>query len=344
MRATEAHSFRLAALAARVKLTKAGHFDQVIAAINTMIGTLTREDQDDVAKRDQCKEEYQKIASTVANVTWLIQKNVAKIDKLSKLIKLRNEQRDKAISDIADITEVLRIMKLERESGNQDFGNKKEEDQNAIDVLTSAMTALAAYYKKHKIDFGPIQGSVKGSALIQKDGPDFDVSADQAPDAVFSGKGKRKDETKGIVQIMTSLIEELDEGIKNDMKAEETAQLQYEALRDEGLALKADLNTKKVSLESAIAKRGEEKQAEEEDKEGNDVDLQAERDYKASITDDCDFTIRTFTKRATAREAEMQGLVGAKESLVGANPTFMQRGKVFDDAALPSARFLGLGR
>merc|ERR550525_1226873 len=112
------------------------------------------------------------------------------------------------------------------------------------------------------------------------------------------------------------------------MKAEEVAQLSYEGLRDEGLALKSDLIEKKTSLEAAIAKRGREKEAEEADKLDNERDLEAEQDYKASITNDCDFIIRTFTKRATARVAEMRGLTGAKEYLVGANPStaeFLQR-------------------
>merc|ERR1719203_1810375 len=343
--ATETHSFRLAALAARVKLTKAGHFDQVIAAITTMINTLTTEGQEDIAKRDQCKEEYQKIKSTVKNVTWLIEKNVAKIDKLERAIKMRKRQRDKAIADIAEVDETLRVLKQEREEENEAFENSKLADQSAIDVLISARTALIAYYKKHNIELGPIQGAVKGLALAQRQAPDFDVSADQAPEAVFSSKGKRKDETKGIVQIMTMLIEDINDEIKNDMKAEEVAQLKYEGLRDEGLALKSDLIAKKTSLEAAIAKRGQEKQAEEADKLDNENDLQAEQDYKASITNDCDFIIRTFTKRATAREAEMRGLTGAKEFLVGANPStaeFVQRQKVFDDRAFSSARFLGL--
>jgi len=300
-----------------------------------------------VDREECCKDEYLKIESKVKNVTWLIEKNVAKIDKLARIIKRRTEQRDKAIQDIADVTEVLRVLKEERETENEAFENAKLDDQNAIDLLISARTALAAYYKKHEIDFGPIQGDVKGLALNQRQGPDFDVSADQAPEAVFSGKGKRKDETKGIVQIMTMLIEDINDEIRNDMKAEENAQLNYEALRDEALALKKDLIAKKISLNTAIAKRGEEKQAEEDDKADNEHDLKEELEYKADITDDCDFIIRTFTKRATAREAEMRGLVGAKELLVGANPPktgFMQRERAFDDRALPSARFLGLGR
>merc|ERR1719203_1293213 len=232
----------------------------------------------------------------------------------------------------------------EREEENRNFAASKQSDQDAIQLLSDARKALFKYYTKNKIAIGPLQGAVKGLALEQRQ-PDFDISADQSPEAVFSSKGKRKDEAKGILQIMTMLIEDLNDEIKNDMKAEELAQLKYEGLRDAGLALKSDLIEKKTSLEAAIAKRGREKDAEEADKLDNERDLSQEQDYKASITNDCDFIIRTFTKRATAREAEMRGLAGAKEYLVGANPSaaeFVQRQKVFDDRAFSSARFLGL--
>merc|ERR1711957_206061 len=84
--------------------------------------------------------------------------------------------------------------------------------------------ALSKFYKKAKVEMGPLQGGVK--SLLQQ--PEFDVSADQAPDTVFSGKGKRKDESKGILQILQMIMEDLDDEIKNSMKAEESAQLEYE--------------------------------------------------------------------------------------------------------------------
>ena len=43
--------------------------------------------------------------------------------------------------------------------------------------------------------------------LLQE--PVFKVSADQAPDASFSGKGSHKGESKGIVSILTMIIEDL---------------------------------------------------------------------------------------------------------------------------------------
>jgi len=180
--------------------------------------------------------------------------------------------------------------------------------------------------------------------------PDFDISADQAPDTVFSGKGKRKNEAKGIVQILTTIIEDLNDEIRNDMKAEEGAQLEFEKLVAEAQQLRKELVAKKVSLTSAIAKRGEAKQAEQQDKSANEEDLQDEHDYKASITDDCDFIIRTFEKRAAARSAEMRGLVGAKEYLAGfqqqSEAALLEKGSLprpaFDDSALSRMKFLGV--
>jgi len=348
--ATATHSLRLASMAVQLREAKVGHFGKVLFSIGEMIKTLKQEGLDDIAKRDQCKDEYQNIESKVNNVTWLIQKNVAKIDRLESLIQLRTEQKLKTIEEINDVDAMTAGLTQTRTAENTAFANAKAADQQAIDLLMSARSALASYFTNHSIDMGPIQGSVKALALAQQ--PEFAVSADQAPDTVFSGEGHRKNEAKGILQILTSIIEDLDDEVKNSMKAEEEAQLEYEAQMASAKKLREELVAKKVSLETAISTRGGEKLAEEEDKSSNEGDLQSEKDYKVSITNNCDFIIRTFEKRAASRAAEMQGLEGAKEylakyvasqgeaALLEKKPAL--RGPTFDDTALANTRFLGL--
>merc|ERR1719377_26615 len=80
--ATEANSMRLASLAASVRMAKTGHFDGVIKAIDGVEDTLKDEGHEDIEKRDHCKEEYLEIESTVHELNWKIENNVAKIDKL----------------------------------------------------------------------------------------------------------------------------------------------------------------------------------------------------------------------------------------------------------------------
>jgi len=341
--ARHAHSLRLAALAVRVQGTKAGHFDEVIGAIDEMIKTLKEEDLADIAKRDQCKEEYKKIASVIGEVTWLIEKNEAKIDKLLKTIEDLEAEKAKTIEEIAAVDQHMKDITAVRKEENAEFLKSKEDDQKVIKLLAKARAAIVKYYKKNDIDMGPIQAGAKDLVFEQED-PEFAISEDQAPEAVFSGKGKRKNESKGIVSIMTMLIEDVADEIKNAMKAEEEAQLAYEEQMATAKKLRKTLVTKKVNLEVQIAKTEEDLKDEEADKKKNEGDLKDEEDYKASIKPDCDWILKAFTERAEKRAAELDGLTGAKEYLVGYKPSLLERRvtKAFDDDKLPGLKFLAL--
>jgi len=345
--ATHSRSLRLAALAAQVRLAKVGHFDKVLQAIDEMIATLKSEDTADIAKRDQCKSEYQSISSKVAEINWLIEKNEAKIDKLEKLIALRTEQRLKTIEEIKIVKQEIVEMNATRKEENDAFLFAKKEDQQAIELLMNARDVLSSYYVKNNITMGPIQGSVKDLGLVQQ--PEFDIDADQAPEAIFSHKGKRKNEAKGIVQIMTTIIEDLDDEIKNGMRAEEVAQLDYEKQFAAAYALQQTLIQKKADLQAMITKRGEEKTFELGLLEQNKGDLKDELDYKKSITPDCDWIIGAWKTRAEQRTSEMDGLVKAKEYLAGfasgGEAALLEKqksGRTFDDTALSKIRFLGM--
>eukprot|EP00401_Gymnodinium_catenatum_P036341 CAMPEP_0117576396 /NCGR_PEP_ID=MMETSP0784-20121206/62774_1 /TAXON_ID=39447 /ORGANISM="" /LENGTH=735 /DNA_ID=CAMNT_0005375643 /DNA_START=50 /DNA_END=2254 /DNA_ORIENTATION=+ len=346
-KATEAHSLRLAVLAAQVREAKVGHFDKVIAAIDSMVETLKAEDAADIAKRDQCIEEYKNIDSTVGQVTWLIEKNVAKIDKLEGLIAARTAEKAATIEEIGRVTQEIKDMTAQRQEENAAFKHAKAEDQAAIALLVEARSALSAYYSNHTIELGPIQGEKKGLALVSLHAePVFEVSADDAPEAIFAGDGSRKHETKGIVQIMTMLIEDLNDEIRNGMKDEESAQLKYEELLGSAQALKASLEAKELSLQQTIAFLGGEKADEHAAKSGNQADLKDELAYKADIKTDCDWIMAAFTERATRRQAELKGLTEAKAYLAGYDKASLleQRRPAFDDSVLPRIGFLGLGR
>merc|ERR1719248_82077 len=110
-----------------------------------------------------------------------------------------------------------------RKEENQEFLDAKSNDEGAIQLLEQAKVALSKFYEKNKIELGPIQGSTK---LLQE--PVFEVSAEQAPDATFSDKGSRKNESKGIISILTMIIEDLYGEIKVGMKGEEMTQLEFE--------------------------------------------------------------------------------------------------------------------
>merc|ERR1719272_360203 len=162
-----------------------------------MMVVLQDEQNDDIKKRDKCKLQYTSVASVIQEQDWKIENNVAMIDKLQALIEKRTEEKEETIKQIEEVTQEMKDMEEQRTEENTAFVKGKEEDISAIEIMTQAKKALAEYGKKNMVE------------LLQQ-GPEFEKSADQAPDTEFSGKGKRKGESKGILSIMTMLIEDLE--------------------------------------------------------------------------------------------------------------------------------------
>jgi len=323
--ATKTQSLRLAQLAADARMAKSGHFDEVINAIDEILTVLKEEEAADIAKRDECKDKFHEIESTVADLTWKISVNDANMNKLQKQIEKRTEEKEDTIASIEDVNDQIKRLEDQRKEENDAFKQSKSDDTAAIELLKAARGAISKYYKENKIE------------MLQKP---FAVSEDQAPDADFTGAESRKTETKGILSLMTMLIEDLNDEIKNGMDGEEEAQLEFEKMVKAAKKLKEELISKKVSLEDIIAKRGEQKTSESEKKDNNNEDKTSEVDYKKEIKPDCDFILGAFENRALKRSAERDGLTQAKSILAGAKPSLLER--PFDDRAFSKIRFLSV--
>jgi len=334
----KSHSVRLAALAVRIRTAKFGHFEDVIKAIDEMINTLKEEGADDLAKKTQCLDEYQEIDKTVSDLDWKIKNNQAKIAKLEKLIDLRTKEKEAAIEKKEETEQYIKDITKERKEENEAYLAAKKDDEDAIELLEKARDVMAKYYKEAGIEMGPIQGSVK---LLQEE-PVFERSADDAPDATFSDKGNNKNASKNILSLFAYIIEDLYDELSNEKKSEAKSQEEFEKEKATAEKLVEDLEEKIVTLEGIIAKRKEDKKEENLDMKENNKDRDAELKYQAKIKPDCDWILKAFDQRATARAAEMDGLETAKEFLAGKTALVQKSTNNVDDRALSSIGFLGL--
>jgi len=335
--ATRAKSLRLAALAARVRTATAGHFDVVIVEIDKMIAVMKREEKDDQEQRDWCKEETFKNEQEAARLEYKIEKHETKLMKLNKRLEDLETNKVETIAQIQQTNEDIANMEDNRIAEHRAFEEAKSDDTQAVEVLTSAIEALGAFYKNNDIDQGEIQGGAK-AALVQE--PEFEVSEDQAPDASFTSAGKSGGESKGILSIMTMIKEDLEDEVKNGVKNEKKTQAAFEKGLNAAKKLVADLTLKKTNLESDIASTNDEINDTTVAKEDTEGLLHEEREYLASIKPDCDFMLNNFEKRRAARGEEVDGLITAKGMLAGAAPpALVQKTKSFDDTELPQMEF-----
>merc|ERR1719265_1769289 len=245
-----------------------------------MVATLQEEGAADAAKKNQCLDEYQKIALKDQDLDWKIKNNLAQIAKLEKLISLREKQRAETIEKIKETKQYMSDITDERKAEHDAYLAAKKDDEDAKKLLEEAKEVFTKYYKENDIKMGPIQGSVKG--LLQED-PAFARSADDAPDATFSKKGNNKLQGKDIVSLFDYIIEDLDDELANEKKIEMKAQEDYEAEMATAKKLEADLKEKKATLEDLIAKRKSDKEAENKDLKENNGDRYAELKYKSEI-------------------------------------------------------------
>merc|ERR1719265_104279 len=336
--ATKSHSLRLAALAASVR--SAGQFDVVIKEIDKMIKVLKDEEAEDVDQRDWCKETTFEKENEKSRYEYKIEKTEAKIVKLTE----KKEELEAAIietdANILSTHEDLKEMEATRTEENGQFQQAKSDDEAAIELLGQAIEHLSAYYKNNKIDIGPIQGSVKG--LLQE--PEFQVDPDQAPDATFSNKGKRKNESKGIISILTMIKEDLESEIANGIKAEEMSQRDYAKAKAAALKLIETLEEKKTNLQEAKAdtdvKIGDAETLQEETK----TLLKSKEEELKAMKPNCDWIMKAFETRREKRKAEMEGLLQAKSYLSGAapSPSMLEKSVTFDDSVLPKLSFTSL--
>merc|ERR1719401_1746967 len=106
-------------------------------------------------------------------------------------------------------------MTAERQSENTNFLQGKADDEQAIQLLEAAKAALMEFYEKNNINMN--------AAFVQKRN-----TSEVAPDTTFSGSGSRALESKGIIMILSHIIEDLQREVSQSVTAEEQAQLSYE--------------------------------------------------------------------------------------------------------------------
>jgi len=321
---TKAHSLRLIAVAAELQFTQGGHFDEAIAAIDTMVGVLKQEAANDISQRDDCLKNLHNIESNISEINWKIEVNDAEITKIGDSITELEGMETQATADINLTRQQIADLTSDRTQENSDFNASKADDLKAIDLLEQAKDALVAYYDNHSIAMGPTE-SGRAAALLQLDmengtAPNMsDVlyTKDDAPDAEFSHKSNGKRETKGIVALLETIIEDLNTEVANAVKAEVEAQLEYEAQKKAAEDLEGSLVTKKANIVSDLAQRRIDKTNEETDKTNNGVDLGTQTGLKASTEPPCTKISNQFEDRRSKREIELDGLRQAKEFLAG---------------------------
>jgi len=312
------HSIALAELA--VSFRSGGHFDKVMQSIDAMIAALRREEQADIEHRDRCQGAQGKNKNDMEDISHDIGKAELKVGHY-ETAKGRLEGMIEAIG--GEITNTKADMKsaLDIRNGERaEFIQALKDDQDALTLLQQAMATLTRFYEKNRISMSMLATSSKARSKSSGEPPEYTVDPDVAPETEWEGGdyGGRSSETHGIVQILESLIEDLQNEVKISREDEAKAQQLY---LDQRASMKESLDaqiTTKIATEKDLDSTEKKLLQLQEHKEARANDLTAEENLEKAIYSDCSWVDKNFVPRREKRKNEIAGLQEAKGYLAGA--------------------------
>jgi len=297
---TAAHKLsspRLATLATQVRLDA---FTRVKKAIDDMIAQLLVEKADEIKHKDFCVDEFNTNQLQTEKKEREKQDLIAKIEDLEMAIEQLTKAIETLKAEIAEMQVQLKRAGEDREKENKEFQTTVADQRETQKLLQTALGVLQEFYGK------------KAAALVQKQEP-----AGPPPPPGFEAY-KKSAASGGVMSMIQQIINDAKAMEAETIRSEEDAQKAYEDfVKETNASIEAKSKDIVNKSEVKAKKEGDLVEAREE-KESVMVELEQLSNYNAELHSSCDFVMKNFDLRQTARDEEVEALRQAKAILSGA--------------------------
>jgi chromosome segregation ATPase len=284
----------LATLATQVRLDA---FTRVKKAIDDMVAQLLQEKADEIKHKDFCVDEFNTNQLQTEKKEREKQDLIAKIEDLEMTIDELTKAIEGLKAEIAEMQVQLKRAGEDREKQNKEFQGTVADQRETQKMLQAALNILAEFYGK--------------AALLQQE------PAGPPPPAGFEGY-KKNAASGGVMSMLQQIINDAKAMEAECIRAEEDAQKAYEDFVKETNSSIEEKNLDIVNKSEIKAKAEADLVEAKESKESVMLELEQLSNYNAELHQSCDFVVKNFEVRQTARDEEVEALKQAKAILSGA--------------------------
>merc|ERR1719310_2060406 len=299
--AAVARKFRnpnLMTLAMKVRLDA---FTKVKKAIDDMIAELLKQKEDEIKMKDFCvggfNENEKQTSDNVrkkTDLTTLIEDLTMQIDELHKAIETLK-------AEIGEMQLQLKRAGEDRDKENKEFQTTVAEQRATQILLTKALDVLKGFYGIQAL----LQLKLKHQ---QPAGP--------PPPPGFKAY-KKSDAAGGVMSMITQIIEDAKAMEAEAIKGEEDALAAYSTFVTE-TNTSIDTKAKEIVQKSELKATKEDERTEAEEQRSQVMaELEALATELADLHKACDYVLKNFDVRQTARMEEVEALKQAKAILSG---------------------------
>merc|ERR1719215_1903164 len=201
-------------------------------------------------------------------------------------------------SEIAQLNVEMKRAGEDRDKQNKEFQQIVADQRASQKLLTAALNILKGFYEK------------KEAALAQEQGP--------PPPPGFK-EYKKSGAAGGVMGMIQEIINDAKKMEAEALRAEEEAQAAYEQFVKDSNASIQEKTKSQVNKTEEKAKAEENMNQAIQDKEAALLELEQLSTYNAELHQSCDFVMKNFEIRQTARDEEIEALKQAKAILSGAD-------------------------
>merc|ERR1711985_185815 len=216
-------------------------------------------------------------------------------------IKQLTEAIDQLKAEVAEMQVQLKRAGEDREKENKEFQMTVADQRATQKLLTAALNILKGFYEKKA-----------KAALLQTQQP-----AGPPPPPGFEAY-KKNAAAGGVMGMIQQIINDAKAMESEAIRSEEDAQKAYEDfVKDTNASIEAKSKDIVNKSEAKAKAEGDLVQANQE-KESVMLELEQLSNYNAELHESCDFVMKNFEIRQTARDEEIDALKQAKAILSGA--------------------------
>merc|ERR1719378_1642897 len=281
---------RLSTLAVQARLDA---FTKVKKSISDMVDKLIKEKEDEIKHKDFCVEELNNNERDTEMKDRDKADLIAKIDDLSMTIDTLSKEIETLKAEVAELQVQMKRAGEDREKANKEFQVTVADQRATQKLLAAALNILKGFYEK--------------AALVQKAQVGKKQPAGPPPPPGFKSYEKNA-ASGGVMGMMQGIINDAKAMEAEAIRAEEDSQKAYEDFVKE-TNLSIDAKTKDIVGKSEAKGKAETEKVETETElEAIMGELESLMNENADLHKSCDFTLKNFELRQTARDDEIEAL------------------------------------
>jgi len=285
-------------LASMAILTNLDAFTKVKAMMDKMLEELKAQQKAEYEKWELCKTEIDTTEDKIKGATWTKEDLEQTKLNLENTIATLTGEIQALKDDVAAMEQALKKAGEQRKADNQLFQKSVSDQRATINILNKAIARLQMYYNK---------------AFVQTQ------TAAPPPTKTFGGKYEKSAGSGGAMQLLAMVIEDAErteaELVVDEQHDQEAYAAYAQDTTDSIEASRASIAEKTQALAQAEGSLSETEEA----LLANAAELGKLSELLNGIHLECDYLLKYFDIRQTARKEEIDVIVEAKAILSGAN-------------------------